>query len=475
MSLRRPDGGRLRAAVPLALLLLQVLLVFGSLPHAGRLRPRKVADTQSYLVAASSTTLTQALAHYRTQGYPLFLKMAARMESRLGMVPTLQAVLYLSAVLLFWLAIWRYTDSRWLALAAATPLPYAHIFGLVNILQPDLLAAAAALAAVSFLLLLERRPASVVLWAAFTLALFTSYQLRPANVFLVVLAPVIAAILRWSGAPLPWRSVLRWAGFVALAAALPYLAFATLRWVKVGHFGLVSFGGTNLSAAAACFLDHDLVRELPEDSRLAARKALAARRRAGFQPLRRGDDTAKWFEEQYNENLWRIMRPGARALLDRERRRAREATAVGEEPPRLDPRPDQVVINARLGELSEQIILRRPGLYLQWVRDSFGFGLRQLGDRPWVFWPATLIVLALPVSWVIGARSRRTDGGGRSDVRPFGLFLVGVLYFVANLLLLALVTFPFARYFAGAVLLLPSVLCVELFELGRKTRAASAT
>ena len=129
---RRAD--LIRGLLPLALVSALLLIVLASWQRTDALRARAVPDTESYVRAARSANLEEALSNYRTYGYPLVLKMA-RSDGRFSRLPLLQALAYLFSVLLFWFGVRAYYGSPWMALAAAAPLPWAAITSQVPILR----------------------------------------------------------------------------------------------------------------------------------------------------------------------------------------------------------------------------------------------------------------------------------------------------------------------------------------------------
>ena len=86
---------------------------------------------------------------------------------------------------------------------------------------------------------------------------------------------------------------------------------------------------------------------------------------------------------------------------------------------------------------------------------------------------------AVPVVTATGRRHRRAiPGSGIAaptaavTVRLAGLAAIAVGFFLSYLGLLSLVSFPFERYFVGAVIFLPSTLCAMLFVLWRRILTA---
>jgi hypothetical protein len=443
---------------PMIWLFLQMFLVLFARYHAGQLVPIKTPDTRSYLVAAQAETVTQALSHYRTYGYPLFLRILHWVDPGRDQLPEVQILLYFAAVLLFWAAATAVAEP-WLAFAAASPLLYAPVLDLAPVIQPDFLAAAGVLTATSLTVLLAFREGNPVLWTLLGLSVFFSYQVRPASVFLLVWIPAVAWLCSTfrTGEP---RRALAWGLKVLLLTALPYIAFAGFRWTTVGHFGLVAFGGLNSSAVAACFIDRDLVRDLPPEQQRLAHRILKARKRRNWEPMAVGSDSERWFE-QYNENLWRI----ANTIAWNERRReTHQGTATVSEPSLTE--VDRIVVNERLARLSRSVFLRRPLHYLQWIRDAFFFGVRQLSDYHWIRWPWVLLILSLAIGWLAGPIDAKAGDTRRSSFLLV-LWFLATSYFLLYTLLISLVSFPFQRYFLSTILFLPSALIATLFEIWR--------
>jgi hypothetical protein len=445
---------------PLTWLLLQMLVVFVAHDQAGRLEPIKSPDTQSYLVAAQAETMTEKLSHYRAYGYPFFLRGLGWAGLERDQLPTIQFLSYFVAVFLFWLAAATVSAAPWLAFAAASPLLYAPVLDLAPVVQPDFLSVAGGLAATSLTVLLTVRRSDPVLWTLLGLSVFSTYQLRPASVFLVAWIPLVA----WLCSTLRTGEAQRapvWGLKVLVLTALPYLAFAGLRWATVGHFGLVAFGGLNSSAVAACFIDRDLIRELPTEQQRLAQRILRARKRRNWKPMVLGSETEPYFE-QYNENLWRIT---STVAWDERRREIQRATATAS-----DPNPagiDRIVVNERLARISRSVFRRRPLHYLQWIRDAFLFGVEQLSVYHWIRWPWVLLILSLAIGWLTGPDGTNPGERQRSSFLLL-LGLVAVSYFLLYTFLISLVSFPFQRYFLSTILFLPSALTAILFEIWRR-------
>ncbi len=472
MSAAAPGGapGRMLRGplLPLALLVAQLLAVYLLDGRVHGWKPARMPDSQSYVQAARATSFTQAVSHYRTYGYPLFLRLVAAGGTRVGHLPSLQFALYGLAVVLLWGALRSYVGSPWLAFAGATPLPWAYVVDLMPEVMTDPLAATLTVTVAAVALALAVRPANRPLWLALVLAVMAAYQVRPAAVFLVGWAPLAAVVLRLGREGRPGRGLWRWGAGLALVTLVPYLAFAGARRLAVGHFGLVSFGGTNLAGVAACFLDEELVAELPPEHRpLAATMLRIRRQRLGWEPMTAGADTRQWFF-QYSDNIWRVAITAAETQLRKEERRLAASGAAPD-----DPRPRRVRRNEMLNGAARAILRARPRLYLQWVRDSLLYGLGSLAGRPWIVWPLALLGGSL-LALVVRRGAAALPSVGDPDGRAVGAILVLALsYFVIYLGLLSLVSWPFPRYFSAMILLLPSALALALVDVWRRLLGAA--
>ena len=244
-----------------------------------------------------------------------------------------------------------------------------------------------------------------------------------------------------------------------IATWVPYLLFAGFRAARVGEFGLVAFGGYNMSGLAASLIDDAMLGELEPADVPMARGILSHRRKLGWEPYAPGQGSEPWFE-QYSPNIWKISVQAAKTRLER------EETMSG--PPAERPASLHLAVNQRLRDFSWQVIRRRPGKYLAWVGDANLYGWRQLAAAPWVVWPGLLLSLLAAAWWIGRRRSLLLPAVSRRRLLPTaaGLGLLGGSFFGANVLLVSLLSVPYGRYVYGAVLLLPSALCGALAALG---------
>jgi hypothetical protein len=250
------------------------------------------------------------------------------------------------------------------------------------------------------------------------------------------------------------RRVVRISSGVVAAVAVPFLAWCGLRWVTVGHFGLVSFGGYNLIGITGQFVDEELTRELAGEWQTFAQQILERRREMpGWEPP--VDYYA--MERMYNGTVWTICVPAARDMA-----------------------PDEPVrVNELLSGLSREVLSRRPGAYLRWLR----WGLREgMAAILWlsVINKATLACLGLlVVCEVVDLVRRSAPGPGATidiEAREAALrarqvlFVTATGFALAVLLLVVLVEIPNHRYMTPASVFVPGLLAALCVERADRTR-----
>lgn len=413
-------------------------------------------DSRSYQSTLSPQSLADTLQYTRTVGYPIFLRTILELTGSYGPVAYVQLLVYLLAVVGFGRAAELAWGSKWLALAAASPLFYARVIhDYADDVMPDTLAAAFAVAALASLLWWLARRQSWLALAVVGLFVFLAYQVRPAYLFLLALVPLLglALALRRTGLA-AWKEGLRRTFLVlVLTAWLPFLAWSGFRWAVAGHFGLVSFGGINLIGITGSMLSPAVIRGLPASDQPLARAILAGRREQGL-AFRGAYHNGRWVEE-YNQNIWTIAFKAAETLYRR---------------PDQTMRQFWVDANRRFTRLSFAVIRARPRLYLRWIYDSLDVArIRIAGDRT-IRWPAIVLLasFACRLLWVLGRRlwRRRPEPGlpGRLFA-SLDLALLAGSYLAASLLLIVAVEPPVNRYIFAAALFLPSALCAAAVEL----------
>jgi hypothetical protein len=347
-----------------------------------------------------------------------------------------------------------------------------------------------AILTMGLLLLAASRPHGLLAWSGLTLSLFFTYQMRPAYQFLVILVPVLGLVLPGLGPRRVQWLRRRWRvsiGFVA-ASILPFLGWCTLRWVLVGHFGLVSFGGYALIYLTGPILTDDLVTKLPEEVRPLARAVLRDRERL-VPNWRLCLDSQGYFRPgfvEYDEGLadtWPLgfytLRTAIVLYGDESKEKGGWSGVWESWTPGSG--QDWTVINAKLQGLAVALVKARPGFYANYVVRALKTGIKRLLTSNQLLkylllllgtiagiWHLVFIVQYLRVGPKIAEVKR---GPARDYLWELNVtVLLAVSFALLNLLQVTLVAPPVGRYMSAAGVFLPLVVVVALFALGGRIR-----
>lgn len=468
-------------------ILVQAIVLGAVLSATGRFAPIVTNDTASY-ASFPLDSLPAALNQIRTPGFPLFLRTARFLSvgepankrangpridpSAYRAVPVCQYGIHLLAVLVFATGLGRITASRLTQLLASSSLLYSNtLVRHVADLTADAIASSLAILSIGmlFLLVTSRRSASprpapgvnrraaerrghgpgILVTLGLACAVFLAYWCRPAYLFLVVLVPILGTmLLRLVTTRRRFRRRLAACAAPLVAASIgPLVAYCLVRWLVVGQFALVSFGGYNLVALSGQFLADDDVPRLPEHLRPLAAAALERRRElTATDPLWASGDAGSYLvmESRYDSTMWEIFVPTARQLYDHDPRR----------------------INENLRELASATIRLRPRAYASWLLKAFRrgvgmVGLEFMGHPMNVAALAAMVLFELTRMWV-RSRGRRSAGAGlhaRAAVHRgmSALLLVAVSYGLLKLLLVIAVAPALGRFTDAAAVFLPCV------------------
>jgi hypothetical protein len=452
-----------RSLWPLLALVVFAGLMFLYMKSDKKLTLVSSPDTADY--AWPVFPLSKSLAAPRTLGYPLFLKVVRRVSPSMELLPVCHYAMHAVAVFVFYLGLRRLGMAGWPAAAVAGSLLCTVMFHTyAGYVLTDCLASSMMIMTIGFLLMAVGRPGGRVAWVGYTAALFFTYQVRPAYLFLLGLLPLLGlAILRMTNPAAAWAG--RWkkmAAGLTGAALLPFLAFCALRGYCVGHFGLVSFGGVNVIGVAGQLLTADMIDDLPEDVRPLATRAVNERREAidvwhkkvgvvprpDWQPTGFVADASGThlvytdLVQMYNANIWGVW---GRFILEE-----------GE--------PELVGMNRRMMQVAKAIIVARPGRYLKWLKVAFlegtGYTVTQYTAPPVL---ANLFLFAL---FYHGFAILRRCRWGAAEAAPDTLdprrafdvvFLIAASVFLCKLGLVILVEPPIPRYMDAAGALLVTV------------------
>ena len=447
---------------PLFWLVGQVLVIGVVFWIGGRFEPHLAPDSKSY-INFRLDDVTTALSQSRTVGYPLFLKFAGIVGPSHVAVPLFQFGLHILAVFVFYRGLAYWISSRWTGMTAASTLLYSPVLvRYSNQVLSDSPASSMAILVMGLLMLLIHKSKSRLLWFCLVLAVFATYQTRPAYLFLVLLIPLLGWLLvtlrsaENTGEP----SRLKLAFGLSVATVIPLMAFCGIRAILVGHFALVSFGGHGLIGTMGQYLDAQLVAELPDSIQPLAKAAWSR-----LQESKKSDADWNWddfgymaMEQRADRVTYKIFIPAAQDTF-------------GDDP---------ALRNSKLRELAFCIIRARPSYYLIWLAKAFRQGMWMLTSE-FVGHPLYLCligVLLLSHARFVGIRlrtkvSRQNNGPVPTDSHFLAfnaLLLIAVSFAITKLLLIVLVQPPFGRYMEAAGVFLPTVVVVAIAERLHRSR-----
>lgn len=430
-------------------------------------------DTQGYVWKLQHLTPAAVLGAKRTFGYPLFLAAVRLVDSDQSRVAEAQLALFLATAVAFGAAVRVFSGSWATGVAAALPLFVARMIPMqATRIMSDMAAAAAAVATVALLLVLVARPASKLAWAGLALAVFLTYQTRPACLFLVALVPVLALLLTLlrQGAGAWRRALVNPFALLCLLTFSPFLLWSALRWATVRHFGLVSFGGANTIGLTTPMVTPEVIPTLPPEFREFARTLLAVRHRRNLPPLAPDYDYQRWVRE-YNTNA-HLVAPKAW-----QRVQARHAKKGGKP---ITMQAYWVEANRYFTRFSLAVIRARPDVYRRWLAGSCQFTWSLLSRDRVTRWSTQALAVALGlwalsrlVRWRIGNRDAPPPETASTERRAtrvppsVELLVVALGFFVASQLLVMLVEVPQDRYTFLSAIFLPSAFLAAALDLVR--------
>ena len=454
---------------PLLILLAGLALSFWRLDQGGQLRPQMVPDSSSYIEMMAVSNLYEALSGLRTYGYTIFLHAVAPLGDDWQWVPEIHFALWSLALMLFWLAVARFSGSHWLGLAAALPLCASCSLSILPRVGPDLLGNALALTSVSLLLLVVRDPRRIGPWIALAVACALAWLNKPVCVFLAVLAPLLGVPLRLCVTRERLRPIRLTLALAAVTLG-PLMLFGLVRQQVVGHFGVGALAGYNLLGVTANFLDDEVVEALPDEERQwLAREILKGRNARGWRPM-----TMRSYmphhHNQHTPNIFRIAEPKATELV----LHRRGGTVGGREADPMDVPgligESALEIDYELGRLGKEIIAQLPLLYTRWVLSGIPHGLGKVFTCGW----DRLLFGLLLISFFVAAARVVADPAMLATILPperfarvYGLALIAAVFLLGNLLIVVPMHFLKHRYAVGATLLIPAIVGVLLFECWR--------
>jgi hypothetical protein len=417
----------------------------------GRFQPVTQIDTLDY-ANFPIASIDSALNNKRTYLYPCFLKATTTEAIPYMVVPYLQYTMAAVAAAVFLGTLLRSGWSAGMALAASMPLmTNSIVLDYCAMITPDSIAQSLAILTVSFWLRQIWLPDRFGSLLMLGLLVFLCYQTKPFYLFLIGFVPVGGVVARWwlfgarSGvARLGWK--------LLFCSTLPFLAWCSLRWFLVGHFGLVSFGGYNVVGIAGQMLRREDVEKLSEELRPLATTILNSR-----------DQRVDWssrmtysvYETQYNPMVWQIAVPAAEKMYDGDSRR----------------------MNLSLARLSREVIGLRPVRYGIWLGHAAKRALTQSVHlslvNPISVCSVFLMTLFFGASWLKSRRNLQQPQTLRYPVEYQTIVWLGIGFAICAMTLVILVETPLARYCAPAAVFLPSILSMGAFQSYRSFRSLS--
>jgi hypothetical protein len=441
--------------------LTQCMVLAAVLAVSGRFKPVRVPDTPSYEMFPFASPL-EALSYSRTIGYPLLLKLGGLVAGRHAAVPPLHYLLHVLAVGVFWLGLRNLIPSDWTSMLVAGSLLYSHlVFRYVNNLAADCAGCSLAILSIGLLLVAILGSGSRWSWWALAGSIFAAYQVRPAYLFLVVLVPPLGAMLAWLAGPAPPRSWRRLILTLAAAAALPLAAFGAVRWLAVGQFSLVSFGGCNFAGVVSALMDAGDPARFPAEVRPLAEAVLRRRAElAASDPQYSPGPHSSYIqiENAFNANTWQIGVPAAQEVYG----------------------DDWREIDGRLWQLAVAIVAEHPLRYGVWLAKAFVRGVYMIVSE-YIMNPVYFALLALLLGahglCVVLRKRRGIDGaaGGVDFVPPSSVLLIAVSFALAKLLLVIVTSPPLGRFMDAAGVFLACVLAEAVLSRFREVAGGGSS
>lgn len=418
---------------------------------SGRFQPVTQIDTLDY-ANFPITSVESALNNKRTYVYPCFLKATTTEAIPYMVVPYVQFALAAVAAVVFLATLLRGGWSAGMALAASMPLmTNSIVLDYSAMITPDSLAQSLAILAVSFWLRQIWLPDRVGSLLMLGLLVFLCYQTKPFYLFMMGFVPVGGVIARWwlYGAS---SGLVRLGCKLLFCSTIPFLAWCSLRWFLVGHFGLVSFGGYNVVGIAGQMLRREEVEKLSAEIQPLATAILNSRDQRVDWSTRM---TYSVYEIQYNPMVWQIAVPAAEKIYDADSRR----------------------VNLALAQLSREVIALRPVRYGIWLGHAAKRALTQTVHlslvNPVSVCSVCLIVLFFGASWLKSRRNLQQPQVFRYVVEYQTIVWLGIGFAICATTLVILVETPLARYCAPAAVFLPSVLSMGVFQSYRSFRSVT--
>lgn len=421
------------------------MFIGGVMNLLGRFGPVTQLDTAGY-IDFPVDRFENALNSQRTFVYPLILKAFQGMFGSFALLPLFQYAVSALASGTFMATLVRCGWQPGLALGATLPIMTSLlVLDYTHLVTPDLVAQSLAILAVSSWLSIVHKGDGLLQWVLLGTWIFLAYQTKPAYLFLLVFVPIGGAIARWWLFAEQRDSLVLGIKF-AIASFVPFLSWCTFRWVLVGHFGLVAFGGYNIVGIAGQLLQREWVDKLSVDVQPLAKEILERREQ-------RKDWSSKisysTYESQYNPMVWEIAVPAASKLYGNDSR----------------------AMNLELSRFSREVIATKPVSYLIWLALAANNAVKQCLELTILNPMVALSLFAMLLLHSLHWKRRKSNA---SAISPIGsdqayqtIVWLGIGYAMCSLALVILVETPISRYCGPAAVFIPSLpvmLAVSMFR-----------
>lgn len=414
-------------------------------------------DSPSYL-SYPFGDLEGAMTSFRTFGYPLFLEIVSAVTGGLDAVPAAQLFIFLLSVIVYFIAVRHYTHLPWMAFCAALPImntvfPYRFY----NQILTDLLGCSMMILAMASTLYYAKGNGKLSALLLLGVAVFMSYQVRPAYLFMLAVVPVIYLVL--IVLEQRFRANLKNLFAVTAICVLPFLAFCLFRLIVIGHFNLVSFGGYNMIGLTSSMLEPQVIESLHDEDRSLAQEIYEERLARGYGPIKEKFDdnfldTAFAWGKEFNMNIWKITIP----IMVKRKHPGRVLTS--------DEYAEEIILapekNEQISRISRAVILQEPLLYSKWVVFQMYAGLSSTAvDYRQSFWLILILMILIPYRFY----SKGFAGYRDSFMRSLAPVVIAAGCLLAGLLLISLIETVLTRYSQAVAIFVPGALLAHIYSL----------
>ncbi|MBF0143803.1 MAG: hypothetical protein HQL59_10155 [Magnetococcales bacterium] len=461
-------------------------------------------DSRLYLgLASGDKSWTEMLGTVVPLGYPIYLMAHKLIFGSYSWVAIVQLLMYEFSVLLFFIALLRAGFSAFGAVASVLPLVFTDdLFGYI---APEALSSPFVLISLSMVIFIKfdsSRFSTIVrrgMWLVLVVAVAVIYHGRPSSLPYLIIIPFFAVFLEffsgWNlGLRIQWKPLVGVFFRYLSATFLPYLGYCVFRLIIVGHFGLVSYGGSTAIGVTAPLLKAETIPLLSAELRPLAGAMLQAK--ADNRAILNALPGAREFDDEEMKKYGNIMEAAYETYGMIKRHTlgrviwedlSPDATVfgfpihnyykmvahyddyrvlVGWKPAVVLFGGDRTEINKIFTRLASELIVLYPVEYARWVISGLAASWSRMCRR--VTFDGYLMLLFLPLAMVnfIAAESGGMKPACRVLNREVGFTLVlAAAVFVPLSLLLALVTMPLDRYVDVTATFVPTFVALLMWRM----------